>query len=93
MTGVRIGGEELTQFLHDLMRHGLIAVISMLLSGISTPSELERIVRPSQVLTQPVDSIQPKSVDTAVQPKTRDVPHGFPHGWMLPIEIGLLLEK
>ncbi len=90
---VRIGGDEMAQLPHDLMRNILIAVVEVMLSRIAAKAEPKRVVRPTHVLTQPIDSVKAKAVDTTVEPEPDDVPHGGSHRGVLPVQIRLFLQK
>src|SRR5262249_30972003 len=88
---IRVGGDELTQLPHDLMRDSLIPIEKMMLPGIATKAKPKRIVRPPHVLAEPVNRVEAKAIDTPIEPEPYDIPHGFPHGRMLPVQIRLLL--
>ena len=82
----------MAQLPHDLMRNILIAVVEVMLSRIAAKAEPKRVVRPTHVLTQPIDGVKAKAIDTTVEPNN-DVPHGGSHGGVLPVQIRLFLQK
>jgi hypothetical protein len=75
------------------MCESLIAVVQMVLPGITAQTESKRIVRPSRVLSQPIDRVKTKTVDPSIEPESNDIPHRGPNGGILPVQVRLFLQK
>ncbi len=51
-----------------------------------------RRIRESVDFGDNIDDVHPESITTTIQPEAHKVPHGVAHDWVVPIQIGLLLD-
>jgi hypothetical protein len=86
---VRVSRHSLTQLTHDLVGKVLIAIIEVMLPGIASKANPKGIAWPPHVFAQPIDSVNAKTIDSPIEPESDDIPHGGPHGRMLPVQIRL----